>query len=107
MSFARIAGPMRRLLPVLIFVAPIVLAQTSERYKITNRPAEEGAMAYLASSSGFTREAMSGVYLAKEYKSAHNGITHLIYRQRFQGIDVYNAAWVANIGPDNAIVSAG
>lgn len=47
------------------------------------------------------------MYLAKDYTTAHNGVHHLVYRQRFQGLDVYNASWVVNLAPDGTVLSTG
>src|SRR5262245_42365021 len=90
---------MRRFLLTFFLAAPVLLAQT--------RSPKEIASGHVASKSGLIVDDMSSLYLAKEYKTAHNGVTHLVYRQRFQGIDVENAAWVVNIGPDDTIVSSG
>jgi hypothetical protein len=104
---------------IAVFVSGIVLfAQTAERKTYfappTNnqratdqRPARDIARAFLESSAGVTPEDLDGVYMAQEYTSSNNGVTHVVYRQRFQGIDVYNAAWVANISPDGEVLSAG
>lgn len=50
---------------------------------------------------------LAGVFLAREYQTAHNGVTHLIYRQQFQGIEVWNAEWVVNIDRDGQVLNAG
>ena len=50
---------------------------------------------------------LAGVYVAKEYKTEHNGVTHIVYKQQFQGADVYNAEWVVNIAADGSILNAG
>ncbi|WP_035957833.1 M36 family metallopeptidase [Bryobacter aggregatus] len=47
-----------------------------------------------------------GIYLAKEYQSAHNGVTHRVYQQRFQGIEVYGAAWVVNLDSNGEILNS-
>src|SRR5262245_46104062 len=95
---------MRKILLALIVVAPVVLGQTAERQTRFSTP-ERIAFDYLASSSGIPPEGLSSVYLAKEYTTAHNGVTHLVYRQRFQGIDVQNAAWIANVGSDGVVLN--
>jgi len=108
-----------RWIPLLtLFAVPVLLAQTSER-QVPNAstfttltgpssgPAQDIAASYLASSSGLTSDDLSSIYLAREYKNVHNGVTHLVYRQRFQGLDVANAAWVTNIGRDGSVLSAG
>jgi hypothetical protein len=48
-----------------------------------------------------------GLYLAIEYRTAHNGVTHLVYRQRFQGLDVHNMEWRVNIDRDGRVLNAG
>jgi Fungalysin metallopeptidase (M36)/Fungalysin/Thermolysin Propeptide Motif len=108
-----------RLIPLtILFAVPVLLAQTSERQAPkappfstltgpSSRSAQDIGASYLASSSGLASEDLSSIYLAKEYKNVHNGVTHLVYRQRFQGIEVENAAWVTNIGRDGAVLSAG
>ncbi|MFN7649466.1 MAG: hypothetical protein ACK6DY_20680 [Acidobacteriota bacterium] len=37
------------------------------------------------------------LYLAREYRTGSNGVTHLACRQRFQGLEVYQSEWVVNI----------
>ena len=48
-----------------------------------------------------------GIYLANEYKTDHNGVTHLVYRQRFQGLDIHNVEWRVNIDRDGRVINAG
>jgi len=48
-----------------------------------------------------------GLYLANEYRTEHNGVTHLVYRQRFQGLDVHHAEWRVNIDRDGRVINAG
>jgi len=48
-----------------------------------------------------------GLYLAKEYKTAHNSVTHLVYRQRFQGIEIHLSEWRVNIDSDGRVINAG
>jgi hypothetical protein len=95
---------MRRILILLILAAPVILGQTVERQP-QNTP-RQVASDYLRSSSAIADDALSSVYLAKEYTTAHNGVTHLVYRQRFRGFDVHNAAWAVNVGPDGSVLSA-
>ncbi|MBI3207314.1 MAG: M36 family metallopeptidase [Candidatus Solibacter usitatus] len=60
-----------------------------------------------AKEIGIELSSVDGVYLHKEYKTAHNGVTHLIYRQRFAGIDVDNAEWTVNVDRDGRVLNAG
>ena len=45
--------------------------------------------------------------LRKEYRSDHNGVTHLVFRQQFQGLDVENGEWVVNVDSDGQVINAG
>lgn len=50
---------------------------------------------------------VAGVYLARQYRTEHNGVTHLIYRQQFQNIDVHNAEYVINLDREGRVLNAG
>lgn len=50
---------------------------------------------------------LAGVYLAKQYRTAHNGVTHFLYKQRFEGLEVWNADWVVNVSRDGTVLSSG
>ena len=49
----------------------------------------------------------AGLYLANEYKTAANGVTHLTYRQRFQGLDIFGMEWRVNIDAEGRVINAG
>src|SRR5947207_14110064 len=75
-----------------------------------SRPPREIAQAYLRTfAQGLSLSAadLAAASVVKEYRTSHNGVTHLIFRQRFQGVDVVNAAWVVNIGRDGRDRNAG
>ncbi len=112
---------MKRLMSLsLVCLAPL-LAQRPELSKHylsvaapltppSSRPAREIALNYvrgLAADLQLGEPDMAGVYVAKEYDTAHNGVHHIIFRQQFQGIDVQNAEWVVNIASDGSILNAG
>ena len=61
------------------------------------------------STSGTVIDApgISGVYLAKQYSTEHNGVTHLIFKQQFRGLDVLNAEWTINVNRDGQILNSG
>jgi hypothetical protein len=74
------------------------------------RPATQIARDYLAgvaSQLNLTETDLAGLYVSKEYKTQHNGVTHLVYKQQFRGIDVLNAAWVVNVDADGRVLNAG
>lgn len=56
---------------------------------------------------GLSPADLDGVYIAKQYRSSNNGVTHVIFHQRFQGADVLNAEWVVNIDRDGHVLNAG
>jgi len=60
-----------------------------------------------AVQGGLSLRDFPGIYLAKEYQSSHNGVTHFLYRQRFGGLDVVNAEWVVNVDRDGRVLNAG
>src|SRR6185295_14815725 len=64
-------------------------------------------VASAASQMNISAQDLDSLFVAKQYITAHNGVTHLVYRQQFQGIDVFNSEWVTNIHRDGSIVSAG
>lgn len=75
------------------------------------RPKRTIALDFLQSTAAKALELgpadFAGTYVHKEYKSAHNGVTHLIYRQRFQGLEVYNAEFVINVDAAGRVLNAG
>ncbi|MFN0168413.1 MAG: M36 family metallopeptidase [Bryobacteraceae bacterium] len=85
----------------------------SEREPLT----EVSSLAPGAVAEGFLRQVaadyllsaadLDGVYVWKEYKTAHSGVTHLIYRQQYRGLEVHNAEWVANIDRQGRVLNAG
>src|SRR5258708_3161002 len=108
---------MRHLYSALVFCAAVVAAPTP-RHLIGANPltAPNGREARVigyeftakeARQAGLTDAAVAGLYLSKEFKTDHNGVTHLRYRQQFQGLDVYNAAWSVNVDSDGRILNAG
>ena len=73
-------------------------------------PARGVAQSYLqatAASYGLTPGDLAGAYVAKEYRTEHNGVTHFVYKQQFQGLDVYGAEWVVNVDRDGRVINAG
>lgn len=50
---------------------------------------------------------LDAAYVAREFRSAHNGVTHLLYRQQFQGVDVENAEWTVNVDAAGQVINAG
>jgi len=68
------------------------------------------AYAHLSSQAAelqLEAEDLAGVFVYKEYRSAVNGVTHIIYKEAFQGLEVANAEWVVNIDRDGRVLNAG
>lgn len=75
-----------------------------------SRPARSIADDFMrrnAIESGLSFSDLPGIYVAKEYTTAHNGVTHILYRQRFSGLDVINAAWTVNVDKEGRVLNAG
>ena len=73
-------------------------------------PSQDIAAAYLqsiAADYSLTAADLQSLHVIKEYRTEHNGITHLIFKQQFQGIDIYNAEWTVNIDRDGEVLNAG
>lgn len=54
-----------------------------------------------------TETDVSDMGISAQYKTDHNGVTHIYFIQRHQGIEVYNAIMNVNILPDSEILSIG
>ena len=56
---------------------------------------------------GVPESDLSSLYLVREFRTDHNGVTHLRYRQRYDGIDVAESAFTINLDSDGRILNAG
>lgn len=54
--------------------------------------------------AGFHESDLNDLVLKDSYRSAHNGITHRFFRQRWQGIEVWNGDIALHEMPDGRIV---
>lgn len=54
-----------------------------------------------------TPDDLASIYVAKQYRTEHNGVTHIVFRQRFHDVDVVNAEWVVNIDRFGQVLNAG
>ena len=112
---------MQKLLLCLLAVTSLLTAQDKSlsRHLIgtrspltaeSSRTARDIAHEYTtqqASAVGLGSKDLESLYVDREYTDAHNGVTHIVYKQRFKGIDVYNAAWAVNINSSGQILNAG
>jgi extracellular elastinolytic metalloproteinase len=103
---------LRRMIPVLAVTLSALCSAPIPRHLLSldgpltpssPRPARDIAADFTAQQL----PAPAGLYLANEYKSDHNGVTHLTYRQRFQGLDIFGAEWRINIDKDGRVLNAG
>lgn len=71
---------------------------------------QQVAMDYLrqlAPAYGLTADDLAAVYVAREYRTGHNGVTHLLFRQKFDGVAVENAEWTANVDREGRLINVG
>src|SRR5579872_1969516 len=61
----------------------------------------------LAPMYGLTEDDLATVYVAAQYQTAHNGVTHLLFRQKFDDVPVENAEWVANVDGEGRLINVG
>ena len=60
-----------------------------------------------ALAAGLALEDAAGLYLVKNYRTEHNGVQHFVYRQQFDGIDVWNSDFTVNIDADGRVINSG
>ena len=87
-----------------------VLGISGPLTQVSTAPPRAAARQYLqtlAPELSLTSADMDGVYIAREYRTEHNGVTHIVFRQRYGGADILNAEWVVNIDRDGRVLNAG
>jgi len=70
------------------------------------RPASDIARDFTRTSAGSPAIADS-LYIAKEYRTQHNGVTHIVYQQQYRGLDVFGGEWVVNLDAQGQVLNAG
>ncbi|MEJ7608141.1 MAG: hypothetical protein WKF37_18215 [Bryobacteraceae bacterium] len=45
--------------------------------------------------------------LVKQYRSTHNGVTHFVYRQEIDGVEIAGSDYTVNIDSEGEVISAG
>mgnify|MGYP000045608829 CR=1 FL=1 len=70
------------------------------------RPASDIARDFIRTSAGSPAIADS-LYIAKEYRTQHNGVTHIVYQQQYRGLDVFSGEWVVNLDAQGQVLNAG
>ncbi len=61
----------------------------------------------VAGDYGLSESDLTSIYLVKEYRSSFNGVTHLLFRQQFDGIDVLGSNFTVNIDSAGQVLNAG
>ncbi|MGB0384896.1 MAG: M36 family metallopeptidase [Ardenticatenaceae bacterium] len=59
------------------------------------------------SALGLTSDDVADVVVTDQYTSKHNGVTHIYLRQRYQGIEVFDANLNINIAADGSVINVG
>lgn len=106
------------LLLAAAYLLPAQTPRSTKRYYGTaapltapsQAPARQVAREFLEASIGdigITVPDLDSLTLVKEYRTAHNGVRHLVFGQQFQGLDVFRASWAVNVAPDGSVLNAG
>jgi extracellular elastinolytic metalloproteinase len=83
--------------------APVdVRAQATNPREIAIRHLSDNARAL-----GLTAEDLVGKVVSDEYRTAHNGITHVHFKQLLDGIEVANGTINVNVTADGSVLSVG
>ena len=89
-------------------------AETAGRVSILSGPNEgdplDIALAYLREHCrelGLVEDDLAELLVVDRYTSDHNGVTHIYFKQRFNGIEVYNAIINVNVAADGSVISVG
>lgn len=61
----------------------------------------------IAPGLGLSAADLRSVFLAKQYVTQTNGVTHILFKQRYLNADVLNGEWVVNIDRDGQVLNAG
>src|SRR5206468_10391011 len=102
---------MKRSLALLLSALAAFAAYSAEKPRhlfYPDRPLTEAsplaprqiALDYIRSLSDafkLTADDLDSLFVVKEYQTAHNGVTHLVFKQRYAGVEIQNAEWVVNV----------
>ena len=61
----------------------------------------------IAAQHGVNEKDLASVYLVKEHRSTQNSVTHLLFRQQYEGIDVQGSEFTVNIDDQGQVLNAG
>jgi extracellular elastinolytic metalloproteinase len=105
----------RVLIAGLVAIALMVISFSSSTTRLSeaigsNTAAADVALRYLADhrqEMGLTQADINDVIVTDAYTSEHTGVSHVYLRQRYQGIEVYNANINVNVASGGAVLSYG
>jgi extracellular elastinolytic metalloproteinase len=60
-----------------------------------------------AAQLGVTRADVADLFVTSNYRSSHNGVTHVNLNQRYQGLEVFGGHVTVNVAADGRVVFAG
>ena len=79
----------------------------SERSTEAPRVIADRFLRTIAAQFGLSAGDLDTIQLVKEYRTEHNGVTHFIFRQHIDGIDVAGSEYTVNIDLDGQVLNAG
>ena len=64
-------------------------------------------LAHVSKARGASPAAIGTAYIAKRYVTEHNGVTHFVYRQRYQGLEVFDSEITLNLDREGRVLNLG
>ncbi|RMF31542.1 MAG: DUF11 domain-containing protein, partial [Bacteroidetes bacterium] len=87
---------------VLVFLFVGILSWGQSAYDLALRHIQQQHAEW-----GLTAADVADMVVSDQYTSSHNGVTHIYFQQRHQGIEVFNALINVNVLPDGRILHVG
>ncbi len=104
--------PYKRLWSSVVLAASLVAiaAAPGSLSAQTNADALDVALTYVdehAAQLGITRADVTDLFVTSNYRSAHNGVTHVNLNQRYEGLEVFGGHVTVNVASNGVVVFAG
>ncbi len=106
----RIPAPIVAILSMILISIPASAAVGKFVTGPQQGDAGDIAQAYLAGNLdqlGLTAADLEDMVVRDRYATKHNGITHIYFQQRLDGIEVYNGLFSVNVARDGSIINFG
>lgn len=100
----------RHLLSSRLWLLTCLFAFVSSGVWAQNRSARENALLFLQENPAkfeLTPNDVSDVKVVREYRTEHNGITHVWVQQQYHGIPVFNGLFGLHVKPNGEVVHLG